>query len=144
MKVKDVSGEFQVNAFLMKKSLLRKDRWGYFGCQLKGAVTPLLQDADDMEFDFYVDCIWSGIVWESLFVDLVYGSIKNVWKFWNSWWGAYHVSWSVWVPSEVEPYIDGETRGGWLKRKVCRWNRVKTPKQRMATQRDEGAEVADA
>ena len=106
-------------------------------------VTPPLRNADDFDFNFYVDFIWSCLVWESLFVDLVYGSIKNVWKFWNSWWGAYHVSWSVWVPSEVEPYIDGETRGGWLKRKVCRWNRVKTPKQRMATQRDEGAEVGD-
>ena len=85
-------------------------------------------------------------MWEMLFVDLIYGSIKKGWKFWNSWWGAYHVSWSVAPVSEFPPFkelpdIEGETRGEWLKRKVCRWKRIKTPQQRMAKQKDEGADV---
>ena len=82
-------------------------------------------------------------MWESLFVDIIYGSFKKLWKFWHSWWSRYTVIWTVREPGSRVDREDGETRGQWLRRKVYRWKTIKTPQQRMAKQRDEGAKVAN-
>ena len=77
------------------------------------------------------------------FVDSLLSPIKRGRKFWDSWWSRYTVIWAVREPGAGFDREDGETRGQWLRRKVYRWKKIKTPQQRMAKQRDEGAKVTN-